>query len=139
MRAFEYRHTVGFEDTNVVGNVYFVNHIRWQGRCREMFLREHAPSLLKELARDLRLMTLRCTCEYFQELNAFDEVLVRMRLASVAQNRLVLRFDYARVRDDKEELVARGEQEIACMRQGEQGAVAIPVPPALREALRAYE
>ncbi|HVR11545.1 MAG TPA: acyl-CoA thioesterase, partial [Thermoanaerobaculia bacterium] len=43
MRYFEYRHLVGFEETNLVGNVYYVNHLRWQGRCREMFLLEHAP------------------------------------------------------------------------------------------------
>ena len=40
MKAFEYRHVVGFEETNLVGNVYYVNHLRWQGRCREMFLRD---------------------------------------------------------------------------------------------------
>ena len=28
---YEYRHVVGFEETNLVGNVYFVNHLRWQG------------------------------------------------------------------------------------------------------------
>ena len=139
MRAFEYRHAVGFEDTNVVGNVYFVNYLSWQGRCREMFLREHAPELLVELARDLRLMTLRCSCEYFRELAAFDEVVVRMRLGAMVQNRLALRFEYVRVRNGHEELVARGEQEIACIKQTDAGPVAVPVPGPLREALRAYE
>ncbi len=43
MRAFEYHHVVGFEETNLVGNVYYANYIRWQGRCREFFLRERAP------------------------------------------------------------------------------------------------
>ena len=37
MRSYEYRHVVAFEETNLVGNVYYVNHLRWQGRCREMF------------------------------------------------------------------------------------------------------
>jgi len=50
MRSYEYRHVVVFEETNLVGNVYYVNHLRWQGRCREMFLREHAPLVLAELA-----------------------------------------------------------------------------------------
>ena len=43
--AFEYRHIVGFEETNVVGNVYYANHVLWQGRCREMFLKEYAPDV----------------------------------------------------------------------------------------------
>ena len=130
---------MSFEDTNVVGNVYFANHVRWQGRCREMFLRDHAPEVLDEIGRDLRLMTLRCTCEYLQELVAFESVIVRMRLNSLVQNRLHLGFEYLRVRGGAEELVARGEQEIACMRQTPRGPVPTPVPAALREALRAYQ
>ena len=74
LKAYEYRHLVGFEETNLVGNVYYVNHLRWQGRCREMFLRDHAPEILAELARDLALATVRCSCDYLAELEAFDEV-----------------------------------------------------------------
>ncbi|NUP02426.1 MAG: acyl-CoA thioesterase, partial [Nonomuraea sp.] len=43
---YEYLHTVGFEETNLVGNVYYVNYLRWQGRCREMFLKERAADVL---------------------------------------------------------------------------------------------
>ena len=46
---YEIRHTVGFEETNLVGNVYYVNYLRWQGRCREMFLKENAAGVLAEL------------------------------------------------------------------------------------------
>ena len=31
MKSFEYRHVVGFEETNLVGNVYYVNHLRLAG------------------------------------------------------------------------------------------------------------
>jgi enediyne biosynthesis thioesterase len=61
MRAYEYRHIVGFEETNVVGNVYYASHIRWQGRCREMFLRDHAPGVLHQLGEGLRLVTTHCS------------------------------------------------------------------------------
>ncbi|MDI5903918.1 acyl-CoA thioesterase, partial [Streptomyces sp. 12257] len=46
---FEYRHTVGFEETNLVGNVYYVNYLRWQGRCRELFLKQKAPAVLADV------------------------------------------------------------------------------------------
>ena len=36
MRGYEHRHIVGFEETNLTGNVYYVNHLSWQGRCREL-------------------------------------------------------------------------------------------------------
>ncbi|NOZ08594.1 MAG: acyl-CoA thioesterase, partial [FCB group bacterium] len=71
---FEFHHIVSFAETNLVGNVYFVNYIKWQGECRELFLREHAPDILEELTRGLSLVTVRVSCEYFQELTAFDEI-----------------------------------------------------------------
>jgi enediyne biosynthesis thioesterase len=138
VRAYEYRHIVGFEETNLVGNVYYVNHLRWQGRCREMFLRDHAPGVLKQLAGELVLATVRCSCDYYQELRAFDEIVIRMRLASLAQNRIGLDFEYWRTGGQGEELVARGQQEIACLRRAAQQVVPVPVPEELREALRAY-
>ena len=137
-RAYEYRHVISFEETNLVGNVYYVNHLSWQGRCREMFLRDHAPSVLDQLTQDFRLVTLRCSCDYLCELSAFDEVIVRMRLGSLAQNRMSLLFEYWRQRATGEELVAKGEQQVACMRVGEGGLVPAAVPAALREALRPY-
>jgi enediyne biosynthesis thioesterase len=138
MRAYEYRHVVGFEETNLVGNVYYASHVRWQGRCREMFLREHAPDILRQLGAGLCLITTRCSCEYFAELNAFDEVLIRMRLSALAQNRVTMSFEYWRRTNGDEELVARGEQQIACMMRTGERLEAVPVPHALQEALRAY-
>src|SRR6476469_6240574 len=96
MRSFDYRHVVGFEETNLVGNVYYVNHLRWQGRCREMFLYEHAADTIKEFARGLSLVTIRCSCDYFEEMKAFDEIMVRMRVGSLLQNRVTLIFEYWR-------------------------------------------
>ena len=138
MQAYEHRHVVGFEETNLVGNVYYVNHLRWQGRCREMFLREHAPEVLADLAADLALATVRCSCEYFHELRAFDELVIRMRLASQTQNRIAMDFEYWRVGEHGEQLVARGQQEVACMRRQGDQMVPAPIPDELREALQRY-
>lgn len=138
MRAYEYRHVVGFEETNLIGNVYYVNPLRWQGRCREMFLREYAPEVLVEISKGLCFVTTRCSCEYLAQLSAFDEVLVRMRLGELAQNRMTLVFEYLRVSGQTPELVARGEQQVACMRKEGGRLVPMPVPEALREALRPY-
>ena len=138
MKAYEYRHVVGFEETNLVGNVYYVNHLRWQGRCRELFLRDHAPEILAELARDLALATVRCSCEYLAELAAFDEIVIRMRLGEMVQNRLTLLFEYWRETGGTEELVARGEQVVACMRREGERVVPTAIPTSLREALKPY-
>jgi len=135
---FEHRHVVSFEETNLVGNVYYVNHLRWQGRCREMFLHRHAPEILEELKNGLALATVRCSCDYFVELEAFDTVAIRMHLGEVVQNRITLLFEYFRDRDGTEELIARGEQQIACMRRQGDRTVPTPIPAVLREALEPY-
>ena len=134
MRAYEYRHVVGFEETNLIGNVYYANHVRWQGRCREMFLRDRAPEVIEALKNGLVLVTTRVSCEFMSELVAFDEITLRMRLGELAQNRITMNFEYWR----GEELVARGEQQVACMQREGKQVVPVPVPTQLREALREY-
>jgi enediyne biosynthesis thioesterase len=138
MKYYEYRHLVAFEESNLVGNVYYVNHLRWQGRCRELFLRDHAPGLIAQLQNGLALATTHCACEYFSELRAFDEIIVRMRLASITHSRLELDFEYWRTNADGEELVARGRQGVACLRRTGDQLSPIPVPDDLREALKPY-
>ncbi len=139
MRYFDYEHVVGFEETNLVGNVYYVNHLRWQGRCREMFLRTHCPEIVADLGERLVLATTRCGCEYLSELTAFDQLVIRMRLAEMVQNRITMRFDYLRRGDSGEEMIARGEQQIACMARKDGGVVPVPIPTPLRAALEPYQ
>jgi len=138
-RAYEYRHVVSFAETNLVGNVYFTNHVAWQGRVRELFLRDHAPDVIEELAHGLSLATLSVSCEYVAELTAFDEVIVRMRLGELTQSRMTLLFEYWRVAEQGEELVARGQQQIACLRRDGHTLSPTPVPKSLREALKMYD
>jgi len=138
-RAYELRHVVSFEETNLVGNVYYANHVRWQGRCREMFLRDYCPELLRELSSGLALVTLRCSCEYLVELEAFDEVLIRMWLDELVQNRISLRFEYLRLEDGGwSQPCARGEHEVAVMRRTEEGLKPCPIPETLQEALQKF-
>jgi enediyne biosynthesis thioesterase len=136
--TYRYRHRVSFEDTNLVGNVYFARYVSWQGRCRELFLLERAPEVLPELDRSLRLVTVRVACDYFAELRALDEVEISMVLAYQRQNRIGLEFEYVALRENAEILVARGTQEIASMRQTADGLVSCPIPAPLLAALEQY-
>lgn len=137
-RAYEYQHIVAFEETNLVGNVYYVNYLRWQGRCREMFLRELVPGIVADLAAGLAIATVRVSCEFYQELFAFDTVAVRMMLAEQQQNRLTMSFEYWRMDPENEQLVARGEQQVAFLHREVDGVRAAPIPDALMLALRPY-
>jgi acyl-CoA thioesterase FadM len=136
--AYSYRHVVGFGDTNVVGNVYFVNYLEWQGRCREMFLRDKAPSVLEDLKNGLALVTTKCSCNYFAELAAFDEVRLDMRLTGIVDSQIGFAFEYWRCGEHGDELVARGEQEVACVRTQDGRRTPTEAPAAFRDALRAY-
>ncbi|GCE07695.1 acyl-CoA thioesterase [Dictyobacter aurantiacus] len=138
-RAYEYHYTVSFEDTNLVGNVYYANHIRWQGRCREMFLLDNAPSIVRQFQEGLAIVTTRCSCEYFSELYAFDRLVIRMRLEDLTQSRISLSFEYWRKGRAGEELIARGEQQVACMMRKGEHMEPVPVPQDLRTALKQYE
>src|ERR1051325_7899880 len=93
MRAYEYRHVVGFEGTNLVGNVNYAKKGGGPGRCREMFLRDRAPGVIEALKHGLVLVTTRVSCEFMAELVAFDEVILRMRLNELGQNRITMNLE----------------------------------------------
>jgi enediyne biosynthesis thioesterase len=145
-RYYEYRHVVEFEETDLSGNVYDINFVRWQGRCNEMFLLEYAPSVLDELREDLELVTIAVGCECLAEIRALDELSIRMRAADLTQSRIALAFDYVRVPGGgqgpadsgnpagRERRVATGRQLIACVRDGRETVV----PDQLRRALAGY-
>lgn len=135
---YEIRHTVGFEETNLVGNVYYVNYLRWQGRCREMFLKEKAPAVLAELREDLKLFTVNVECEFLGEITAFDQLAIRMRLDELTQTQIQFSFEYVKIVDRAEQLVARGRQRIVCMRGPNNQTVPTRVPAELRDALAHY-
>jgi enediyne biosynthesis thioesterase len=90
------------------------------------------------MRRGLALVTTHCSCNYISELNAFDEVVIRMRLGAVTQNRISMMFEYWRCDGEFERLVARGEQQVACMVRNEDSLVAAPLPTCLRDALLEY-
>ena len=135
---YEIRHTVESEETNFVGRVYYVNYLRWLGECRERFITEKAPAVLEDLKDDLKPMTVAAECELLADITAYDELSVRMRLAELTRTQIQLSFDYVRLREESEELVARGVQRIACMRGPNTNTVPARVPTDLRDALAPY-
>lgn len=137
-RYYEYRHVIGLEETNLVGNVYYANYVRWQGQCREMFLLEHAPEVLDDLRGSLRLFTLSADCEFLGELAPFDELSVRMRVSDLTQTQVGLAFDYVRLHGGSRDLIAKGRQRIACMRHDNGRIKPTRVPEALRRAAEGF-
>jgi enediyne biosynthesis thioesterase len=137
-KSFDYRHVVTLAETNLVGNVYFANYLLWQGHCREHFLIEHAPGVLRALTGDFALVTASCQCDFFEELTVADTVELRMSLGRVDGGRIFMTFCYYRVVGPACQLVARGSQTIACMRRTDSGMESVSIPEELAAALKAF-
>jgi enediyne biosynthesis thioesterase len=85
------------------------------------------------------MATTRVSCSYFEELAAFDEVVVRMSAGNITPSRLTMLFRYYRVSPDGEEtLVAEGEQEVVCIKRQAAGIEPIPLPELLLDAVGQY-
>ncbi|NEA33603.1 acyl-CoA thioesterase [Streptomyces sp. SID13031] len=133
---YRFLHKVAFEETNLVGNVYFAHYVRWQGHCREQFLYDHAPDVVRLLQTgELAMVTVNVQVEFLDECFAGDDVEILMRQAEPSRggHRLTMEFTYRR----QNAVVALGKQTVACMRRGSAGEPLIPdVPPKeLLEAL----
>lgn len=134
-RVYRYRHVVTFDETNVVGNVYFAHYLHWLGHCRERFLADEAPDVLASVrSGELALATVSCAMDYYEESFALDEIEVAMSLREWRGSRIVMAFDFRRA----EQLVARGAQTVACMQRTSSGIEPVDVPPSLVKALEAY-
>ena len=104
-----------------------------------MFLRDFVPDLLQNLRGELYLATSRSSCDFYSEAYVFDEIVVRMSLLQLSQSRITIGFDYVRLRDGKEELLARGEQQVVCMRRRGEQVEVTEVPPNILHALKEYQ
>lgn len=136
-RAWRWEHRVGFDETSFVKNVYFARYVSWQGCCREEFLATHAPDVLAMLENDLRLVTTSVGCDYYDELKAGDRVAIELRLLKRDGYRITLGFDYLLQREEQS-MVARGFQEISCMRLCGNELVPTDLPRSLELALAPY-
>lgn len=143
MRSYLYEHIVSFEETNALGNVYFSNFLKWQGVCRERFLKEHAPELIGQFSDGLRIATLECSCSYYWELYPFDSITVEMFLddrhgspGATEPDVLQLCFKYWKTDKQQRLLAAEGEQKIAFLYSSTPNTwVRGHLPDALKEAL----
>ncbi|WP_142786396.1 type I polyketide synthase [Changchengzhania lutea] len=150
-KLFKHSFTVDFEETNLVGNVYFSNYTKWQGKCREAFLRQNVMKITNEkgekepitsLLSDGRLALITCSteCKFLKELSAFDTVNMYIALDDLINNRIFMNFNYYRETEDGEELVAKGKQEVACMERTNEGIKTYRegIPKELKNALLQY-
>jgi enediyne biosynthesis thioesterase len=136
MRPYLFETHVSFQETNLVGNVYFAQYFAWQGKCREAFLRDNARQVLDDFRRGFGMITKESTCRYMREAFAFDHVLIEMFLEDLTRVGVTMRFDYYRVGPGAErEMLAQGSQ--TAMWVSPQHHV-VMMPDYLYDAIQAY-
>jgi enediyne biosynthesis thioesterase len=136
---FAYRRVVSLEETNATGNVYFAQYVKWQGHCRELFLKETGDWVVRELGNRYALVTTWCRCDYYIETQAFDEICMHLFISETVQNRMGLEFEYWRVGGAQDELVARGSQQLAWLERQSDGRLhPRPVPARLLAEIDQY-
>ncbi|MFZ5773166.1 MAG: SDR family NAD(P)-dependent oxidoreductase, partial [Thermodesulfobacteriota bacterium] len=124
------------EDANLVGNIYFANYYKWQGRTRDNFFKKIAPEFyLGEKGGEWRCI--HCKVNHLNEAMPFDRIVIRMHRNAVYERGLELYFDYFRVKPDgTHQKLAYGVHKAiwhAPTREGAWSPAALPVP--FREAL----
>lgn len=122
MRHFEYRFSLGFQETNVVGNVYFANYFLWQGKCREEFLRRYAPQVLRDFKAGYGLITQECSCVFHEEAFAFQSILIRMGLERLTRTGMSMSFEYYRD-ESSEDAEPSAREQLTLLARGRQAAL----------------
>lgn len=125
------------EDANLVGNIYFANYFNWQLRCRDMLSHAVAPSYLRGTGSRGEWGCLRAKMTYLRDGMPFDRVRVCMSVKALYECGADLEFEFLRVdRDGREEKLAIGEQDLVWARRVDRELRPVPLPLALRTALR---
>lgn len=139
MKVFRYYTHVTFQDTNLVGNVYFAQYFSWQGKCRERFLFTHAPEVLEDFKKGHGMITKESSCRFLHEAFASDRLLIEMSLSQLTRVGMSMNFDYYRLEggvDDADRvLLAQGFQSTLWVNPEHRISV---MPDYLYSALDAY-
>lgn len=128
------------EDANLVGNIYFANYYKWQGRIRDNFFKKIDPGFyIGEKGGEWRCV--HCKVNHVNEAMPFDRIIVRMHRKAVYARGIELYFDYFRVTPDgKHQKLGYGEH-MAIWHAPDKEGVWSPaeLPVAFQEALIPHE
>lgn len=127
-------------------HVNAISLIRLQGKCRERFLADHAPSALYAVAKGkLALHTSTVSLRFFTDpaVSPSDRLQLEMRLTDLrGWGRMTVRFDYFLVTGRGESLArhrfAMGIQSLCCKHVTETGLRPAAFPCEILRALRAF-
>jgi enediyne biosynthesis thioesterase len=134
MKSYTYKSVVTIGDTNCLGNVYFLNHLKLSGMVRELWLGSAVQNVGEHLAGGLLLVTHSVSCDFMKDFFVFDPIRCEMIVRNVkrASAELVFRFYH----DQTNELHAVARHTIVF---ADRAHKICPMPDDFRRAARQIE
>lgn len=134
VEKFRYPVFVSIGDTNMEGNVYWLNYFKWFGIARERFLISVFPDFLKMFASGMAtIITHETSIKHIASAFFADEVTLEIWLTDVRKTSARMMVDF--VKKSTGEKLAEGWQMLVF---GDKQGHPAPLPPELREAVLKY-
>ena len=123
-----------FEESNLVGNIYFANYFHWQERLRDLFKYQVGSSLGLP---NIEWVTMQCRIDYLREAMPMDRLAISMSLRKIGTYSMTFSFEYFRIESDGSRTkLSVGEQQVMSVERLGNGKLALAViPRSKRDAL----
>jgi acyl-CoA thioesterase FadM len=123
------------EESNLIGNLYYANYFKWQGKVRDRFFHSLAPDLYRGFGSGGEASVLNSRMEFLRDAMPFDRIVVVMSVGAIYERGMALRFEYLASDGNggATRKLAVGEHDLAWVKRG----VAVPLPAPIANALLA--
>jgi len=132
-KEYIYKTCVTIGDTNVLQNMYFVNHFKIVGKVRELWVRDCVKNFNDSLQGGLLLGTRRAACEYYHDYFLYDEIIVKMQFTQIKGVSTELLFKF--YKNDSKDIYASSSQTIVFLNRSHE---LVRIPENFREAIEEY-
>lgn len=89
---FENSYRTTLENSNFIGNIYFSNYSKWINSTKDLYLNQHVPAFFRKSAFRGEFATIEYKVSHYYEAMPFDEIIVRMYVAAIFANGIVLHY-----------------------------------------------
>ena len=136
--TFEHRKIVTIGETNMEGNVYWLNFCRWFGEVRELFLLSLLPPEVNVAEflklNEIAIVTCDIGMDFLKPAFFTDRIIVRINTSNFGRCRLDILVEIEN--ETSGEVIARGKQKLAFVSTASRRFV--PIPDALRQPALEY-
>ncbi len=93
-KKYFYYTTVTIGDTNVLQNMYFLNHFKLTGVARELWLRDHVPDALHAIRQGIVLITREAYCVFRKDFYLYDPIRLELWFENARNTAIDLQFAF---------------------------------------------